>query len=132
MKPNPKPADLVAFVDDLFGGPLQRIPVPPAYFNTTGLTGGELNQAQADAQFQEQAVLAIFRKHAHPLGASEVWQYGMRAQSCDWLLTSVRRAISNLERKGLVEKLDLKTEGAYGKPEHLHRIPVTRSQDHAQ
>ena len=34
-------------------------------------------------------------------------------------LTSVRRAMTNLTKDGLLEKTELKAEGIYGRPEHF-------------
>lgn len=65
------------------------------FWNTTGLTGDELRAAIVAAKRQEDAVLAIYKAHGRALSPSDVWGIGTRAGR-KWLLTSVRRAISNL------------------------------------
>lgn len=85
------------------------------YFNSTSLTGNELGAAVRAAQHQDDAVLAIMRTGAW--SPSQVWQYGTKAGR-RWLLTSVRRSISNLTDAGLLEKTGLQVDGCYGRREH--------------
>lgn len=65
------------------------------YWNTTGLTGGELQAAITTAKRQEDAVLAIYRACGTGLTPWEVLAIGA-ANGRPWLIGSVRRAITNL------------------------------------
>lgn len=88
------------------------------HWNTTNLTGDELRAAIATAKRQEDAVLAIYRAHGAALSPSDVWGIGTRAGRA-WLLTSVRRAISNLAHDDLLAKTDQCKTGIHGAREHL-------------
>lgn len=97
----------------------------PSYYNTTRLTGAELREAVQSADKQEAAVLAIFdRWPAQPMSPSQVWRIGCD-QGCNWLLTSVRRAMTNLAGDRELVKLDDRVDGAYGRKEFVwRRLPA--------
>lgn len=97
----------------------------PGYWNTTRLTGSELREAVLSADKQEAAVLAIFdRWPAQPMSPSQVWRIGCD-QGCHWLLTSVRRAMTNLTDERELVKLDDRVDGAYGRKEFVwRRLPA--------
>lgn len=86
-----------------------------SYWNTTDLAGPELMEAVLIAENQEAAVLALFDKWVF-MSPSQAWQIG-----CDldrgWLLTSVRRAISNLTNRHELVKLDSHVDGLHGRKE---------------
>lgn len=87
---------------------------------TTPLTAIELRAAVLTAKRQEDAVLAIYRARGFALSPSDVWSIGI-GHGRKWLLTSVRRSISNLsagEGAPLVQTDQLKP-GPYGAREHL-------------
>lgn len=106
---------------DIFGdGP--AIKVAPAYYNTTRLQGPALSEARIAAKLQEGAVLAIYRGARKPLSPSAVWRKGKDVLGDDWLLTSVRRAITNLTANGKLQKLEEYVDGPYGRPEHVWRL----------
>ena len=103
------------------------------YFNTTALSGPELKQAIASAKSQDEQVLCIFRRHPHlSLGPSQVYALGI-GEGLRWLLTSVRRSISNLTDENVLEKLDVKRMGAHGAREYLWRLrqPAVQAQSQA-
>jgi predicted transcriptional regulator len=87
------------------------------YYNTTNLKGEELKTAQAQARTQEQDVYEILFLANRPLGASEVMErlnhFNKRPP-----ITSVRRAISNLKKSGLVERVERQIIGPYGRREY--------------
>ena len=91
------------------------------YHNTTQTTGAELRQFTAAVQNQDAAVLLFFRRVGQPMSPRYVWVHGFD-RSIE--LTSVRRAISNLTRDGLLVKTDVQLPGAKGRPEYLWRLPV--------
>lgn len=88
------------------------------YWNTTSLTGRELASAVAAATCQDAAILAIFIAQGAPLSPSQVREHCAR-MGRDWLLTSVRRSITNLTARKLLIRTGDKVRGAYGMPEHL-------------
>ncbi|MGH8029885.1 MAG: hypothetical protein ACREO3_08125 [Arenimonas sp.] len=93
------------------------------FFNTTRETGEQLRTARATAARQDELVLRIFERARRPLSPSQVWQSG--GGDAVWLLTSVRRSITNLSAGDvpLLAKTADKRIGAHGRCEHLWRIP---------
>lgn len=93
-----------------------------SFYNTTGLDGADLHGAVLAARSQDAAVLAIFEGHGDPMSASDVWQFG-RSSGRYWLLTSVRRSISNLSAGdgAPLSRTDDMKEGIYGSRERLWR-----------
>lgn len=91
-----------------------------SFHNTLGLTGRQLIAASRVAKGQEAAVLDVFHAAGRPLSPSEV-HARMPGRV---LLTSVRRAISNLTQAGALVKLDQVQPGPFGKPEHRWQLPA--------
>lgn len=89
------------------------------FHNSVGLTGRQLVAASRVAKGQEAAVLEVFRAAGRPLTPSEV-HASMPGRV---LLTSVRRAISNLTQARALVKLDQVQPGPFGQPEHLWTLP---------
>lgn len=85
------------------------------FHNSTGLAADELAEARHRANKQNAQVLAIFRDFDR-LTPSQAYNLG-RARGFDWLLTSVRRSITNLTRQGELIKTELTRGGPYGRPE---------------
>lgn len=104
---------------DLFTA--KPMPAHVAYHDSTGLDRAEHVQAERSAQHQDAQVLAIFLEFGRPMTPSQVWRIG-----CDrgqrWLLTSVRRAITNLTNARALVKLNEKRPGCYGRPELCWRL----------
>jgi predicted transcriptional regulator len=88
-----------------------------SYYNTTNLKGAELKAAQDKARTQEQDVYEILFLANRPLGASEVMERLNRFNKRP-PITSVRRAISNLKKSGLVERAERQIIGPYGRREY--------------
>lgn len=86
----------------------------PLYFNTTNLAGDDLTERRKRAAAQEDAVLALYRKHG-TLGPWQAWE--LTGQQ--WPITSVRRAINTLTRRGKLVKLSDYRMGPEGAREHL-------------
>lgn len=86
------------------------------FFNTIHLSGDDLAQAIATAKNQEDAVLAVMAD-GKLRAPSEVWQIGVDAGR-RWLLTSVRRAMSNLEHDERLTKTDVRIPSPHGSFEH--------------
>ena len=81
--------------------------MPEAYYNTNNETGTTLKKSEGKALTQEDIILAYFEKHpnsrfpAHSVLAA--WFFDATP------LTSIRRAITNLEIKGKLELIDRKS-----------------------
>ncbi len=86
------------------------------YHNTTPIHGHSLMDAVQRAKHQDEAVLAFFDRGG-VWSPSQVWGYGNRCGR-QWLLTSVRRAISNLTKSGKLVCTGRAIPGPYGRPEN--------------
>lgn len=98
------------------------------YYNTTQLSGDELNQAVGRAKEQEEAILLIYRNCDYSLSPSKIMSCCNRAGH-NWPLTSIRRAITNLTAQGKLIKTGSMAPGIYGKPEHLWIYNKMNNQD---
>lgn len=95
------------------------------YYNTTSETGEKLKAYISECASQEDAVLKLFQKFKHGT-ASEVWKfYGVYSAP----LTSIRRAITDLTKEGLLVRTEDKREGIYGRPESVYRITKKQSNE---
>lgn len=84
--------------------------VVPAYFhNTVNLGGAALTEANQKASKQEDAILEFFNTH---LGMYTPCEVG--AEFPQWPITSVRRSITNLTKRGKLVKTSVKRQGQYG------------------
>lgn len=93
------------------------------YHITTPLTTAQEIAAIWSAREQNTAVMSIFRMHPRRMSPSEVHAIGL-ARGRTWLLTSVRRSMTNLSRDGaLVHYRWLHKPGPYGRPETLWGLP---------
>lgn len=96
---------------------------PPLTYKTNHFTAEQKNAAQANAIHQETVIADYFKANpALELGASEIWLRlfgGTYQGKGEAPLTSVRRALTNLQKKGVVRKLQATTIGFYDRQEHL-------------
>ena len=89
------------------------------YHNTNNLSIKEFLKAQKANMKQEEVVRFIFNNTMFKnLTASEVWEHFKIYKNVP--LTSIRRAMSNLQRQGYLFKLSKTKTGIYGKPEHFY------------
>lgn len=84
------------------------------YFNTTHETGTDLADRRQRSAAQEDAVLALYRQH----GQLGPWQ-AFHLLGERWPITSIRRAVNTLTKRGLLVKLDDYRLGSEGAREHL-------------
>lgn len=92
------------------------------FYETVPLTADQLRAAFARAEKQDQRVLAVFRSFpADALTPSTVHAIGER-NGASWLLTSVRRSISNLTGAGVLVKTGDQRPGPHGSPESCWRL----------
>lgn len=87
------------------------------YHNTTHVEGTELRTRTARANVQQEAVLQYFRTQ-RIASASQVHK-GLGER---FLLTSVRRSITNLTKSGVLDKTHLKAMGPFGAREYIYAI----------
>ncbi len=94
------------------------------YYNTTHLRGQQLARYESQAARQGDIVAEFFRRNpgidAAPHEVHEV--LGLSGAP----LTSIRRAMTNLTKVGILEKTDNKVDGPYGKPAYTWRLKVQR------
>lgn len=87
------------------------------FFNTIGLTGETLVDANVKAETQEQRIykiLVAYGSHATPY---EVWaMYERRYGSAPKV--SIGRALTNGTKKGIFKKVNVMKQGVYGKPNY--------------
>lgn len=88
-----------------------------SYYNTTNLSGADLQQALSVAKTQDAAVMAIYDQGGTwtPWGVHE---YGIMAGR-KWLIGSVRRSITNLEKAGALKQTGMQLMGPHGRPENI-------------
>ena len=89
------------------------------FYNTVNLEGGDLKEAAEQNVSQAKIIEGMFARHM-VLTPSQV-QIIAATNGHRWLVTSIRRAITDLTNSGKLRKSDMKVRGPYGKPEHLWR-----------
>ena len=92
------------------------------FYNTNKETGEDLKDSISKAKSQEVAVLKIFSNKIN-LSASEAWS--IFDSTATTPITSIRRAITNLCKKGELFKTDKTKKGIYGKNEHIYTISIS-------
>lgn len=97
------------------------------YYNTNGLTGEELVKAKYKVMCQTAKIYRHFaRGENRSLTPSEVHN-----RFPQFPLTSIRRAITDLTKLGVLEKTDQRREGEYGQPNYCWKLrtkPVVKNQ----
>ena len=97
-----------------------------SYFNTTNVSGAELDEYESKAATQDMKILAYFvvAPFAQHTPSSVLrWVFNGSVP-----ITSVRRALTNLTDAGELVKTNLQTKGPYGRPEHYWRLVERSSQ----
>lgn len=93
-----------------------------SYYNTTSEKGQILSTNKAKAKAQDFKVLQYFEKRKRKLiSPTQVWEALFTSATP---LTSVRRAISNLTKMGLLEKTAKKQKGIYGRDEYKWKLNI--------
>ena len=89
-----------------------------SFHNTTNLESSELQEATSKALTQDEEVLHLFRVFDKlTLTPERIHKYLQDTNPNKYRnvpLTSIRRAFSNLKRKGLIYKTDAMVRGNYG------------------
>ena len=95
--------------------------IPATFYKTINLPADELRSARESNNVQNTRVLSIFEKHPDGLTPFEVGAI-YNGQHPEIPLTSVRRAVTDLEKSGRLEKTGAMRKGGYGKPNHVWKI----------
>lgn len=98
---------------------------PKSYHNTVPETGKPLAENTAKAEKQDEIVLSLFIRYSKEYTPYEtspelIWEWYFNPNSIP--LTSIRRAFSNLQKRGLIEKTGEKVDGMYGRKINLWRL----------
>ena len=89
-----------------------------SYHNTTGAEGQLLIGYNAKAKSQEDELLAWLKlRPLQSIGASDV-----AARFHKWPITSIRRALTNLNKSGELVKSDRRQMGQYGRSEGMYTL----------
>jgi len=86
-----------------------------SHFNTTHEDGETLIQYGKLSETQAKHIESLFTSYRR-MTPSQAWR---AMNQPDTPLTSVRRAISNLSRDGILIKTGIKAVGIYGRPEYF-------------
>ena len=93
------------------------------YYNTLNESKTVVKESKEKAKKQKDQIFAIFRHTLRPMTPAEIWEgYGYKNDNVP--LTSIRRAITNLESEGLLKKTDIQKPGAYGKMNHCWEYKI--------
>jgi hypothetical protein len=96
------------------------------YFNTANLKNPALGKAEQRAKNQEDMILDFFVDNPHlKFTPSYVWNH-FESQGKQWPITSVRRAITNLTKRGVIEKCITQKTGIYDMPEYEWKLKVEK------
>lgn len=89
------------------------------YYNTTGETQPELDLFNQVTAEQDQKILALFWSRIE-LSPSEIFQE-LHEKGVNYLLTSIRRSLTDLTTAGYLIKTDKKRKGLFGRNECIWR-----------
>lgn len=93
-----------------------------SYFNTTNQTGQLLIDFRKQVKAQDLMILGVFSQFPDELWSPSqlyLWLRDCALINESTPLTSIRRSITNLTNRGLLEKTDQKKTGLFGRPEYL-------------
>lgn len=93
----------------------------PAYHDT--VPGVDLRQAEDAALRQEGRILKLYQSMGCAMTPSRVHRHVGGTSP----LTSTRRAITTLERRGWLVKTDETAQGPFGRPEHAWRLAAAET-----
>lgn len=93
------------------------------YYNTTQETGEELKLFIDSNDAQEDKILKVFKHLKRPLTPFDVTAELMSFDPDGiYLVTSIRRAMTDLTSNGDLVKLAKKTTEVYGRPNHYWKL----------
>lgn len=99
-----------------------------SYHNTTKLPPRKVAEFEAQAERQEDIVIFWFQEMDIPAPPSLVHEelISRNLIGGNTPLTSIRRAISNLTKEGLLRKTDEQMPGAFGRPEYCWKLKARK------
>ena len=100
------------------------------YYNTINESKAASKESSGKARKQKDQIFAIYRHTLRPMTPAEIWEgYGFKSANVP--LTSIRRAITNLESEGLLEKTDIQKPGVYGKQNYcwIYKKKIINNED---
>jgi hypothetical protein len=102
--------------------------MPEAYYNTNNETGTTLKKSEGKALTQEDIILAYFEKHPNSRFPAHAVLAACFFDATP--LTSIRRAITNLEIKGKLELMpdEYMVPGLFGKQVHVWKFKQQKGQ----
>lgn len=89
-----------------------------SHYNTTNESGQTLITFESKAQNQENSVLEVFYTYCRPLTWSDV----QRLLTVNMNEISIKRSLSTLKSRGVLEKTSEKVMGVYGKPNFKYKL----------
>lgn len=94
------------------------------YYNTNNLTAEPLKEATIKTQKQGELCLEVFKAHRCNLSACQVWKILVKTGKIDrnTPVTSLRRSVTNLKDRGLLEKTDNMVKGLFGTQVHTYKL----------
>jgi Fe2+ or Zn2+ uptake regulation protein len=93
-----------------------------SFFNTTNERGQDLSKNVLKAQAQDEKILSYFRrKKTFLISPTQVWEAIFTASTP---LTSVRRSINTLTKKGFLIKTNIKRAGNFGRKEFCWKLLI--------
>lgn len=94
-----------------------------SFFNTTQLTGEVLQTCIEQAKNQDELVMELFNARK-TLSPSDCWQLLVRTGKIEGTtpLTSIRRSITVLTKKGKLKLTDKQKVGIFGRPEGIWEL----------
>lgn len=96
------------------------------HHNTTHETGVTLDIYKDKANDQERKILNCLKHYGRPLSPWQIHSIFERSKLNETLeITSIRRALSDMTKAGVIIKLNRKTDGPKGRKEYLWTIPKT-------
>ncbi len=90
------------------------------FYNTTHERGDTLQTYRSKAETQQEAVLEVFVKEGVSLTPFEV----LRLSGLNCPVTSIRRAISDLEKKGMIVKSMYRRSGEFGRMNNTWKLKI--------
>lgn len=90
------------------------------FYNTNQTEGTELSERKRKALTQESVIINIYNRFKR-LTASDVQNHCLAAGN-HWPLTSIRRAITNLSKKGYIKRTDRTKHGLFGANERYYEL----------
>ena len=92
-----------------------------SYYNTTIVKDPALKQFQKEAKKQSEVVLKMFETYESQCTKFTKWDIADLYPTFI-LPTSVGRSLYDLDKEGLLIKLDEQKRSKYGRPEHYYKL----------